>query len=156
VQYDRKLDGRLALAVMSIQAIKAIEVGEGIRVSDVLGSKLHDEIYHSKPKGFYRKTSRSGGFEGGMTTGEPIYLRIHMKPLSTLIRPLSSVDIDTKKPFKATVERSDVTAVPSAGVVAESVAGIEIANALLEKFGGDSMTEVKRNWKSYLSRVSKF
>ena len=156
VQYDRKLDARLAGALMSIQAIKAVEVGAGARVSGMLGSEMHDQIYHSPGKGFHRKTSRSGGFEGGMTTGEPVQIRIHMKPLSTLLRPLESVDIETKKPFRATVERSDVSAVPSAGVVAEAVAAFELAGAMIEKFGGDSVAETKRNWKGYLKQVEKF
>lgn len=156
VQYDRKLDARLAGALMSIQAIKAVEVGEGTEVSRVLGSQFHDEIYYSRRKGFYRKTSRSGGFEGGMTSGEPIQLKIHMKPLSTLMRPLRSVDIRTKKPFTATVERSDVSAVPSAGVVAEAVTAFELARAFLEKFGGDSLKETQRNWRGYLRQVAAF
>ncbi len=156
VHYDRKLDARLAGSLMAIQAIKAVEVGEGTRVSQVFGSQLHDEIFYSKSKGFYRKTSRSGGFEGGMTSGEPVVLRIHMKPLSTLMRPLRSVDIRTKKPFKATVERSDVSAVPSAGVVAEAVMAFELARAFLEKFGGDSLKEVKRNYTGYLKQVKGF
>ncbi len=156
VQFDRKLDARIAGALMSIQAIKAVEGGEGVRVSQVLGSKLHDEIYYSKARGFYRKTSRAGGFEGGMTTGEPILFKIHMKPLSTLRRPLMSVDIRTKKPFQATVERSDVSAVPSAGVVAEAVLAFELARAFLEKFGGDSLKEVRRNYKGYLRQVVAF
>ncbi len=156
VHFDRKLDARIAGALMSIQAIKAVESGEGTRVSQVLGSELHDEIYYSKKKGFYRKTSRAGGFEGGMTNGEPVLFRIHMKPLSTLRRPLKSVDIKTKQPFVATVERSDVSAVPSAGIVAEAVVAFELAQALLEKFGGDSMGEVKRNYRGYLKQVARF
>ena len=154
VQFDRKLDARIAGALMSIQAIKAVESGEGVRVSQVLGSQLHDEIYYSKARGFYRKTSRSGGFEGGMTNGEPILFKIHMKPLSTLRRPLMSVDIRTKRPFKATVERSDVSAVPSAGIVGEAVIAFELAGAFLEKFGGDSLQEVRRNVQGYLKQVS--
>ncbi|MBI3615056.1 MAG: chorismate synthase [Candidatus Omnitrophica bacterium] len=156
VQFDRKLDARIAGALMSIQAIKAVEAGEGTKVSQVLGSELHDEIYYSKSRGFYRKTSRAGGFEGGMTNGEPVLFRIHMKPLSTLRRPLMSVDIKTKKPFKATVERSDVSAVPSAGIVGEAVMAFELARAFLEKFGGDSLPEVKRNFRGFLKQVENF
>ncbi|MBI4313921.1 MAG: chorismate synthase [Candidatus Omnitrophica bacterium] len=156
VHYDRKLDARLAGSLMSIQAIKAVEMGEGVRVSQVRGSELHDQIFYEKGKGFYRKTGRAGGFEGGMTTGGPIVLRVHMKPLSTLRRPLKSVDIKTKQPFVATVERSDVSAVPAAGVIAEAVTAFEIANALTEKFGGDSVGEMTRNWKQYLQQVKKF
>ena len=156
VQYDRKLDARFAAALMSIQAIKAVEVGEGVNVSSLLGSQLHDQIYFSRSKGFYRKTFRAGGIEGGISVGGPIILRIHMKPLSTLRRPMMSVDIKSKAPFKATVERSDVSAVPAAGVVGEAVAAFELANAFLEKFGGDSLREVKRNFQGYLKQVAVF
>ncbi len=156
VQYDRKLDARLAGALMSIQAIKAVEIGVGVQVSDLFGSQLHDQIFHSKEKGFYRKTFRAGGLEGGMTVGGPVVTRIHMKPLSTLRKPMMSVDIKTKKPFAATVERSDVSAVPAAGVVGEAIVAFELANALLEKFGGDSLGEVKRNFKGYLKQVQQF
>ena len=156
VQYDRKPDARIAGALMSIQAIKAVEAGEGTKVSQVFGSELHDPIFYSKKKGFYRKSSRAGGFEGGMTNGEPVLFRIHMKPLSTLRRPLMSVDIKTKQPFKATVERSDVSAVPSAGIVAEAVLAFELANAFLEKFGGDSLAELRRNVQGFLRQVRNF
>lgn len=156
VHYDRKLDARIAGALMSIQAIKAVELGDGVRVSQVRGSELHDEIFYSREKGFFRKTDRGGGFEGGMTTGAPLVFRIHMKPLSTLRRPLKSVDIKSKQPFVATVERSDVSAVPAAGVVAEAVTAFELANALLEKFGGDSLGEVQRNWRGYLQQLRRF
>ncbi len=156
VHYDRKLDARIAGALMSIQAIKAVEAGEGTRVSQVLGSELHDEIYYSKKRGFYRRTSRAGGFEGGMTNGEPVIFKIHMKPLSTLRQPLKSVDIKTKKPFKATVERSDVSAVPSAGVIGEAVVAFELASGFLEKFGGDSLSEIKRNYRGYLNQIKGF
>jgi chorismate synthase len=156
VQYDRKLDGRLAGALMSIQAIKAVEIGAGAAVSELPGSKLHDPIFYSKAKGFYRKSFRAGGLEGGISVGGPILLRIHMKPLSTLRRPLMSVDVKTKKPFAATVERSDVTAVPAAGVVGEAVTAFELAQAFLEKFGGDSLTEMKRNYRGYLGQLKRF
>ena len=156
VHYDRKLDARIAGALMSIQAIKAVEAGDGVRVSEVLGSELHDEIYYSKERGFYRKTSRAGGFEGGMNNGEPVLFRIHMKPLSTLRRPLKSVDIKTKQPFTATVERSDVSAVPSAGIVAESVVAFELAVAFAEKFGGDSVAEMLRNYRGYQKQLAAF
>lgn len=156
VQYDRKLDGRLAGALMSIQAIKAVEIGAGTDVSKVFGSQLHDQIYYSKQKGFFRKTLRAGGIEGGISIGGPLVVRIHMKPLSTLRRPMMSVDIKTKSPFRATVERSDVSAVPAAGVVAEGVLAFELAQAFLEKFGGDSLTELKQNWRGYLNQVKKF
>lgn len=156
VQFDRKLDARLAGALMAIQAIKAVEVGDGVNVSRVFGSQLHDQIFYAKGKGFFRKTHRAGGIEGGITIGGPVITRIHMKPLSTLRKPMMSVDIKTKKPFAATVERSDVSAVPAAGVVGEAVVAFELANALLEKCGGDSMKEVKRNFHGYLAQVKGF
>lgn len=156
VQWDRKLDARLAGALMSIQAIKAVEVGAGVKVSEMLGSQLHDQIFYSKGKGFYRKTHRCGGIEGGITIGGPVIVRIHMKPLSTLRKPMMSVDIETKRPFKATVERSDVSAVPAAGVVGEAVTAFELANAFLEKFGGDSMAEIQRNVRGYLKQLKDF
>ena len=156
VQWDRKLDARLAGALMSIQAIKAVEVGAGTKVSQMFGSQLHDQIFYSKGKGFYRKTHRAGGIEGGISVGGPVTLRIHMKPLSTLRKPMMSVDIKTKEPFAATVERSDVSAVPAAGVVGEAVVSIELANAFIEKFRGDSVDEMKRNFKNYLKQVGKF
>ncbi|MDD5495790.1 MAG: chorismate synthase, partial [Candidatus Omnitrophica bacterium] len=120
------------------------------------GSAVHDEIFYDKKRGFYRKTNNSGGIEGGMTTGEDIVLRAAMKPISTLRKPLSSVNIKTKRPVKATVERSDACAVPAAGVVAESVVAIEMANAMLEKFGGDSLGETLRNFEGYVKQVRKF
>jgi len=156
VHWDRKLDGRLAGSLMSIQAIKAVEIGVGTQVARLFGSQLHDEIYYSKARGFYRKTHRAGGLEGGITVGGPVVIRIHMKPLSTLRRPMMSVDIRTKRPFQATVERSDVSAVPAAGVVGEAVMAFELSNAFLEKFGGDSMAELKRNVRGYLKQIERF
>jgi chorismate synthase len=156
VQFDRKLDGRLAGVLMSIQAIKAVEIGVGVAAAQLPGSQLHDEIHYAKGKGFYRKTHRAGGIEGGMSIGGPIVLRIHMKPLSTLRKPLMSVDIKSKKPFQATVERSDVSAVPAAGVVGEAVTAFELASAFLEKVGGDSLKETQRNFQGYLKQVEKF
>ncbi len=156
VHYDRKLDGRLAGALMSIQAIKAVEIGAGTEVSRVFGSQLHDQIYYSRARGFYRKTVRAGGLEGGMSVGGPILVRIHMKPLSTLRKPMMSVDLRTKKPFAATVERSDVSAVPAAGVVGEAVVAFELARAFLEKFGGDSLAEIRRNLEGYRRQVARF
>ena len=155
-QWDRKLDGKLARALMSIQAIKGIETGMGFRTADLFGSQVHDEIYYRKDKrGFYRKTNNAGGIEGGISNGEDIVLRAAMKPIPTLLTPLRSVDIITKKPFKASVERSDVCAVPSAAVVGEAVVAFEIANAFLEKFGGDSLKELKRNFNSYRDFMSR-
>jgi chorismate synthase len=159
VQWDRKLDGRLARALMSIQAIKGVEVGLGFTVAGRFGFEAHDEIFYDPerqgPHGlkFYRKTNYAGGLEGGVTNGEPILLRAAMKPLSTQYAPLRSVDLETKEPFEATVERSDVCAVPAAGVIGEGVVAFEVANALREKFGGDSLEEMKRNFDTYARYV---
>jgi len=155
-QWDRKLDGRLAWALMSIQAIKGVEIGDGVVNSGKYGSLVHDEIYFSRNKGFYRKTNRAGGIEGGVTNGEEIILRAYMKPISTLYNPLRSVDILTKKTVKATVERSDICAVPAASVVGETVSAIELANAVMEKFGGDTIKDLKNNYNAYITRVKKY
>jgi chorismate synthase len=154
-QHDRRLDSILAGAVMSIQAIKAVGFGEGFRTAERRGSAVHDEIFYSKARGFYRKTNNAGGIEGGMTNGEDIRIHAAMKPIATLKKPLVSVNIKTKKAFKATVERSDVCAVPAAGVVGEAVVAVAVANAFIEKFSGDSMTEIKRNYRGYMEQVRK-
>jgi chorismate synthase len=120
------------------------------------GSKVQDEIFYARARGFYRSQNRSGGFEGGMTTGEPIIVRGFLKPLSTLRKPLRSIEINTKRPVVATVERSDVTTVPAAGVIGEAMIAFELAKALLEKFGGDSLGELKRNHQGYLRQVKSF
>jgi chorismate synthase len=151
--WDRKLDARLAGALMSIQAIKGVEVGSGFGVANRPGSLVHDEIFWSAKAGFSRKTNHAGGIEGGMTNGEPIVLRGAMKPIPTLMKPLRSVDLASRKPFKASVERSDVCAVPAAGVVAEAVTAFEIASAMIEKFGGDSIDEMKRNYEGYVKHL---
>ncbi|WP_298271291.1 chorismate synthase [Geobacter sp.] len=163
VQWDRKLDARLAMAVMSIQAIKGVEIGMGFEAARRPGSQVHDEIYYDSARiargessGFFRKTNNAGGIEGGISNGEEIVVRAAMKPIPTLYKPLQSVDLLTKEPFEATVERSDCCAVPAAAVVAESVVAVEIANAVLEKFGGDSMAEVRRNYESYLEYLRAF
>jgi chorismate synthase len=149
MHWDRKLNARLASALMSIQAIKGVEVGAGFGAAHRPGSLVHDEIFWSKKDGFYRKTNMAGGIEGGTSNGENIILRAAMKPIPTLMKPLRSVDIVSKKTFKAGVERSDVCAVPAAGVVAEAAAAFELASAMLEKFGGDSLEEMKRNYHGY-------
>ncbi len=153
VHWDRKLDGRLGAALMSIQAIKGVEVGAGFGVANKPGSQVHDEIFWNRKEGFYRKTNMAGGIEGGMSNGEPIVLRAAMKPIPTLYKPLRSVDLASKKPFKASVERSDACAVPAAGVVAEAAAAFEIASAMIEKFGGDNIDEMKRNYEWYLKHL---
>ncbi|MDD2732946.1 MAG: chorismate synthase [Desulfuromonadaceae bacterium] len=151
VQWDRKLDARLAMALMSVQAIKGVEVGIGFEASRRPGSRVHDEIFYKD--GYYRNSNNAGGIEGGMSNGEPIVMRAAMKPIPTLYSPLRSVDMATHEPFEATVERSDTCAVPAALVVAKAVVAIEIANALLEKFGGDSIVEIRRNLEGYREQV---
>ncbi len=150
VSADRRLSSRLAGAFASIPAIKAVEFGLGSGYASSFGSNVHDAIYYSKEKGYYRKTNNAGGIEGGMSNGEPIVVRCTMKPIATIGKPLDSVDIVTKKAMKAAVERYDTCAVAAAGVVGEAVMALELSGAMLEKFGGDSMTEVKRNYKAYL------
>jgi len=157
VHWDRKLDGQLAQAIMSIQAIKGVEVGKGFEDGRCLGSEAHDEIYYDNvEKRFFRKTNRAGGFEGGMTNGEDVVVRAVMKPISTLYRPLHSVNIRDKSEVQASVERSDTCAVPAACVIAENVVAFTMANAFLDKFGGDSMGEIKRNYEGYLEQVRNY
>lgn len=154
--WDRRLDGRLAQALLSIPGIKGVELGLGFEAAKLLGSQVHDEICYKKGKGFLRSSNNAGGIEGGMTNGQPITLRCVMKPISTLGCPLSSVDILSKRKTRATMERSDICAVPAAGVIGEAVVAIELADAMVEKFGGDSLKEMKRNYQGYLKQVEKF
>jgi chorismate synthase len=148
--WDLKLDGRLAQAIMSIPAVKAVSIGTGFEASSLPGSEVHDEIaYNNESKEFIRETNRAGGLEGGITNGEEIRIRGHLKPLSTLRRPLRSVDIDTKEDRPAGFERSDITAVPAAGVIGEAMLALVLAEALRDKFGGDSLGEMKRNFDGY-------
>jgi chorismate synthase len=167
-QWDRKLDGRLAQALMSIQAIKGVEIGLGFEMARRRGSQVHDEIFFDPvkmvsegtprivPTGFYRGSNNSGGTEGGMSNGAPLVVRVAMKPISTLMSPLQSVDLRSKQQTDASVERSDVCAAPAAAVVGESVVAFELANAFLEKFGGDSLREIRRNYESYLEQIKNF
>ncbi len=149
VSWDRKLDGRLAQALMSIPAVKGVELGLGFEAARRKGSEVHDEIL----PGLARATNRAGGTEGGMTTGEPLVARVAMKPISTLMSPLRTVDLKTGGPAQAQSERSDVTAVPAMGVIAEAMLALVLAQALLEKFGGDALSETKRNFEGYLAQV---
>ena len=154
IQWDRRLDTRLAAAVMSIPAIKGVEIGMGFEMARKPGSRVHDEIKYDENEGrFYRTTNNAGGIEGGISNGEPIVIRAAMKPIPSLTKPLQSVDFITKEPFEATKERADVCAVPAAGIVAESVTAIELANAMIEKFGGDSLSEMRRNYEGYMEYV---
>ena len=156
VHYDRRFDAILGHAILSIHAVKAVEIGDGVVGASRLGSKVQDEIFYSKAKGFHRSQNRAGGFEGGMTTGQPIVVRGFLKPLSTLRSPLRSVEINSKKPVVATVERSDVTTVPAAGVIGEAMIAFELARAILEKFGSDSLRELQRNYQNYLLQIKHF
>ncbi len=149
VSWDAKLDGRLAQALMSIPAVKGVELGLGFEAARRKGSEVHDEIL----PGLARATNRAGGTEGGMTTGEPLVARVAMKPISTLMAPLRTVDLKTGGPAQAQSERSDVTAVPAMGVIAEAMMALVLAQALLEKFGGDALSETKRNFAGYLAQV---
>ena len=157
VQWDRKLDGRIAHALMSLQAVKGVEFGLGFGAARVPGSELHDEIgYDREERRFTRHSNNSGGTEGGMTTGEPLRVRVAFKPLSTLMRPLRSADIKTKAEAVGAIERSDVCAIPAAAVIAENAVAFELANAFLEKFAGDSLEEITRNYRGYLEQVRNF
>jgi len=156
-QWDERLDGQLAQAVMSIQAVKAVEIGGGIEAAGRPGSQVHDEIgYDRENSRFTRKSNRAGGLEGGISNGEDIVVRGYVKPISTLRRPLESVDFETKETATAAYERSDVCVVPAAGVVGEAMVSLTIVRSFLEKFGGDSMLETKRNYSAYLEQVRKF
>jgi chorismate synthase len=150
VQWDRKLDGLLARAFCSIHAIKGAEIGMGFEAARRPGSQVHDEILFDKEAGFQRGSNSAGGLEGGVTNGQPVVVRAAMKPISTLRKPLRSVDLDTREAVEAVVERSDVCAVPAAGVVGEAMMAIVLVEAFLEKFGGDSIEEIRRNYQSYL------
>jgi len=156
VQWDRKLTSRLSGAVMSIQAFKGVEIGLGFGCADLPGSQVHDEILWDAARGYHRRSNRAGGLEGGMTTGEELVVRGVMKPISTLYKPLASVDMATHAPYHASVERSDTCAVPAAGVIMEAVILFTLADALLEKFGGDTLAELQTRHAAYLERVRTF
>jgi len=153
VHWDRKLDGRLAQAVMSIQAIKGVEIGLGFAAAGLPGSAVQDEIFYARGRGFYRETNRAGGIEGGMTNGETVVIRAAMKPIPTLKKPLQSIDLITKEEVAAAYERADICAVPAACVIAEAVVAWEMARAALEKFGSDTMDEVKASLAAYRERL---
>jgi chorismate synthase len=155
--WDTRLDGRIGRAMMSIPAVKGVEIGMGFAAARATGAEVHDEIEpapgSARTGGVRRRSNRAGGLEGGMTTGEPIVVHVAMKPISTLMKPLATVDVATGAPAQATAERSDVTAVPAMGVIAEAMLGIVLAEALLEKFGGDSLRETRHNHAGYLSHI---
>jgi chorismate synthase len=164
VSWDRKLDGRLAGMLMSIPAVKGVEIGMGFEASRRLGSEVHDPIESGEagkrgsgkadPRGgFHRPTNNAGGIEGGITTGEPVVVKVAMKPISTLMSPLQTVDLTSGRPAKAVSERSDITAVPAMGVIAEALVALVLADAMLEKFGGDSLPEMRRNYEGYVAAL---
>jgi chorismate synthase len=156
-QWDEKLDARLSRAVMSIQAVKAVELGTGVANATSFGSQVQDEIiYDSGSKRFGRSSNRAGGLEGGITNGQDVVLRGYLKPISTLRRPLATADMKTKEAVKAAYERSDVCVVPAAGVAGEAMVALELAGAFLEKFGGDSITETRRNFDGYMQQLDRF
>ncbi len=162
--WDERLDGRLAGAVMSLQAVKAVEIGVGVSAAYALGSKVHDEIGYDAARkdsatsftGFTRPRNHAGGIEGGISNGEEIRVRGYLKPISTLRRPLGSVDFATREPVKAAYERSDVCVVPAAGVASEAMVALTLAGAVLEKFGGDSITETLRNYRGYREQLKNY
>ena len=154
VSQDTRLDGRLGHAMLSIQAIKGVELGAGFELGRLPGSESHDEIFWSEERGYYRRTNRSGGLEGGMTHGEPLLVRAVMKPISTLTQPLASVDIATKEARKAFKERSDICAVPAAAVVGEAAVAFVLAQALVEKFGGDTLAQLEAAVDRYRAELT--
>jgi chorismate synthase len=157
VQWDRKLDGRLAQAIMCIQAIKAVAIGDGFEAGSLRGSQVHDAIAHDAATNVFPRTSNhAGGLEGGITNGEPLIVRASMKPIATLKKALPSVDIRTKEVFEAAHERSDICAVAAAGVIGEAMVAIVLADAVLEKFGGDSLKELRRNVAGYKDQLARF
>lgn len=156
VHYDRKLDAKLAAAIVSINAFKGVEIGIGFEAAHRFGSEVHDEIAYDAARGYYRKTNRLGGFEGGMTSGMPIVVRGVMKPIPTLYKPLKSVDIDTKEVFEASVERSDSCAVPAAAVVAEAAVAWELASAIIDQFPSDRFSQLSDYLKAYRQEIREF
>lgn len=155
IQWDRRLDTKLAGAFMSIQAIKGVEIGAGFNCANLPGSQIHDEIYYDSSRGYYRQTNNAGGIEGGITNGEPIIIRAAMKPIPTLMKPLASVDIASQAPIKANTERSDVCAVTAAAVVGEAMMAIVLAEVLLDKFGGDNMAEITQRVTQHREAVKR-
>ncbi|MGH7493948.1 MAG: chorismate synthase [bacterium] len=149
VHWDRKLDGRIAAAMMSIPAVKGVEIGTGFENAARWGSAVHDEIFYEPGRGYYRTSNTAGGLEGGITNGQPLVVRVAKKPISTLMRPLASVNMRTKEAAEAHIERSDVCAVPAASVIGEAILALILADAMLEKFGGDTMLEIEERWRAW-------
>ena len=156
-QWDDKLDGRLAQALLSIQAVKGMEIGAGIAAAGSYGSEVQDEILYDKAaRKFRRSSNRAGGLEGGITNGEDVVVRGYLKPISTLRKALGTADMETKEPVQAAYERSDWCVVPAAGVAAEAMVALVLADAFLQKFGGDSLTEMQRNFNNYAQQIQEF
>jgi len=153
VSWEERLDGRIAMAMMSIQAMKGVGIGDGFELAARPGSQSHDEIFHSDERGYFRETNRAGGLEGVMTTGEPLVVSVAMKPIPTLTKPLRSVDIDTKEPAEALRERTDSCTVPAAGVVGEAMLAYVLADAYRRKFGGDHVDDVREAVRAYEERI---
>lgn len=155
-QWDARMGSRIASAVMGIQAVKGMSIGDAFGVADLPGSRAHDEIFHEKGRGYFRRTNRAGGLEGGMTNGEELCIQAAVKPISTLMRPLRTVDIRTRKAVHAHIERSDACMVPAAAVVVEAALAVELAKSYQEKFGGDSVDEMRRNWRTNSAYLHSF
>ncbi|MBV9496902.1 MAG: chorismate synthase [Acidobacteria bacterium] len=155
-QWTEKLDGRIAQAILSIHAVKAVAIGDGVANARRIGSEVHDPIGFDEERRYYRTSNRAGGLEGGVTNGEDVVVRVSMKPISTLRRGLPSVDTETHEPHRSQWERSDVTAVPACGVVCEAMLAVVLADAMREKFGGDSLGEMKRNYEAYVASVRSY
>jgi chorismate synthase len=155
-QWDARLGSRIAASVMGIQAVKGVSIGDAFRVAELPGSRAHDEIFFGRDRGYYRRTNRAGGLEGGMTNGEELCIQAAVKPISTLMRPLRTVDIRTHKPVRAHIERSDACMVPAAAVVVEAALAVELARAYQEKFGGDSVEEMRNNWRTNSAHLRSF
>lgn len=153
ISWEERLDGRIAMAMMSIQAMKGVGIGDGFEVAGVPGSQAHDEIFFDEDRGYFRETNHAGGLEGGMTTGEPVVVKVAMKPIPTLTKPLRSVDIDTKEPAQALRERTDSCTVPAAGVVGEAMLAHVLADAYRRKFGGDHIDDVREAVSAYEERI---
>jgi len=156
VQWSEKLDGRIAQAILSIHAVKAVAIGDGVAASGRLGSDVHDPIYFDEERRYHRNTNRAGGLEGGVTNGEDVVVRAYMKPISTLRRGLPSVDTETREPHRSQWERSDVTAVPACGVVCEAMLAIVLAGAMRRKFGGDTLDDMRAAYDAYVARVREY
>jgi chorismate synthase len=156
VHWDRKLDGRIAQAILSVPAVKGVSFGDSFNVAQKWGSESHDEIFHHPSSGFFRKTNFAGGLEGGVTNGQELRILVAMKPLSTLMKPLQSVDIETKAPQEAVVERSDVCSVPAAGVVAEAMLALVLTDAILEQLSSDTLPDLIAALQAYQLRIQKF